>query len=116
MVPEDFDPDSRPDKTERESKHKGYQLARDLILIIQNASELRGKLMHDDIIEALDTARDELVNSRDALSGADLWQTFLREHAPICASKQCPLGDEFHVPTMDSPDCQACFELWELTR
>jgi len=115
MLSEEFDSCNFRDQTEPESKRKIYQLARDVTMVIQNAAELRGKLTREEVLAALHAVCDE-VNDTGVVCATEAWETFVQQQASACRSKGCPFGDEFHLPTMDSRDCQACFELWELTR
>jgi hypothetical protein len=112
---EEFDSGGFPGQTERESKRRIDQLADDIILVIQNAADLRGKLTVEEVLAALRVVGDE-VNDAGVAAGTDAWNAFVKEQAEKCRSKRCCFGDEFYVPNMDSPDCQACFELRELTR
>lgn len=112
---EEFDFTGSTGQTERESKRRVDQLARDIILVIQNAADLRGKLTCEEVLAALRAVGDE-VNDAGVAAGTEAWNAFVEEQAEKCRSKRCGFGDEFHLPNMDSPDCQACFELWELTR
>ena len=115
MFTEEFDFGNFPGQTERESKQRVCQLARDIIFVIQNAAELRGKVTREEVVAALSAVCDE-VNDVDVVSGTGTWKVFVQEQVGKCRSKRCRFGDEFRFPKMDSPDCQACFELWELTR
>jgi hypothetical protein len=115
MFTEEFDFGSFLGQTDRESKQKIDQLARDIVLVIQNAAELRGKLTCEEVLAALHAVIDE-VKDVGVAAGTEVWNAFVQEQASKCRSRRCRFGDEFHLPKMDSPDCQACFELWELTR
>jgi len=91
---EEFDFTGSTEQTERESKQRVDQLARDIILVIQNVADLRGKLTCEEVLAALRAVGDE-VNQVGVASGTDAWNAFAEQQAEKCRSKRCRFGDEF---------------------